>query len=77
MSKGDFAAFGEQGEVPNLALEANIGDKAVHILRVNARGIGGIGVAVGVAVFAVEEINEVVAIVHSVILLMLMLIVQS
>ena len=59
-----FPAFGNKSEVANLALEAHVGDKAMHVLWVNARGVGGIGVAVGVAVFAVEEINEVVAIVH-------------
>src|SRR6267154_1277299 len=51
-------------KIADLALEANIGDETVHILRVNARGIGGVGVAVGVAVFTVEEVNEVVSIVH-------------
>jgi hypothetical protein len=30
-------------------------------LRVNAGGVGGVGIAIGVAVFAIEEINEVVA----------------
>jgi hypothetical protein len=64
MSKGGLAAFASKGKIPNLALETNIGDKAVHILGVNARRVGGIGVTIGVAVFAVEEINEVVAIVH-------------
>jgi hypothetical protein len=33
----------------------------VHILWVYAGGVGGVGVAVGITVFAVEEINEVVA----------------
>ena len=51
-------------EVPDLALQAHVGDEAVHVLRVNARGVGGIGVAVRVAVFAVVEINEVVTMVH-------------
>ena len=51
-----------QDVVPNLALEADIGNKAVPILRVNARGVGGVGVAVGISVFAVEQINDVVAI---------------
>src|SRR4051794_37525704 len=54
----------EEREVADLALEAHVGDEAMHVLRVDTRGVGCIGIAVWVAVFAVEEINEVVAIVH-------------
>ena len=58
------AFFREQCEVANLALEAHVGDEAMHVLRVDAWGVGGIGIAIGVSVFAVEEIGEVVAVVH-------------
>ena len=64
--EGRLAVFCEQREVPNLALEADIGNETVHVLGINARRIGGIRVAVGIAVFAIEEINEVVAVVHNV-----------
>jgi len=56
----DLLAFQER-VVADFSLEANIGDKSVHVLRIDARSVGGVRIAVGVAVFAVEEINEVVA----------------
>src|SRR6266542_2229350 len=58
------AFLGEQDKVPDLALEAHVGDEAMHILGVNAGGVCGIGVTIRIAVLAVEEINEVVAMVH-------------
>jgi hypothetical protein len=60
-----FPTFGEKDEVPNLAFQTDIRDKAMHILRIGAWRVGGIGITVGIAIHAIEEINEVVAVVHA------------
>ena len=54
----------ECDKVADLALEADIGDEALAGFHVDAREIAGIGVAVGIGVLAVEDEEEVVAIVH-------------
>ena len=47
--------------VADLALEADVGDEPLACLRVEARHVAGIGVAVGVAVLDVEQDDEIVA----------------
>jgi hypothetical protein len=54
----------EEHEVPDFSLQADVRDKTVHVLRVDAWRIGGIGISIGIPVLAVEEVNEVVAMVH-------------
>jgi hypothetical protein len=46
--------LGELDIVSHLAFEADIGDKSVHVLGIDTRGVGSIGIAIGVSVFAVE-----------------------
>jgi hypothetical protein len=59
-----LATFGQKRKIPNFALETDIGDQAAHVLWINAWGVRGIRIAIGIAIFAVEEKNEVVTIVH-------------
>ena len=59
-----FAALAACGVAPDGA-EGLPGDEAVAGFGINAGQISGIGIAVGVAVFNVEEINKIVAVVHS------------
>jgi hypothetical protein len=47
--------------VTDFTLYAHIGHKALKGLGVEARGVVGIGIAVGVAIMAIEKIYEVVA----------------
>ena len=58
------ALLSQQHKVAHLAFEAHIRDQPTHVLRIHAWGIRGVRIAVGVAVLAVEEINEVVTVVH-------------
>ena len=51
----------EQRVIAQLALQADVGHEAVHVLRVDPGRVGGVGVPVGVTVLAVEEVDEVVA----------------
>src|SRR5262249_4237957 len=46
--------------VPHLALQAHVGNEAVHGFRVHARQVSSVGVAVGVAVRNIEKEHEVV-----------------
>ena len=56
-------------EVANFTFEADIGDQAVAGFRVDAWEVSCVGVAVGVGVDAVEEVEEIVSVVHDVFLL--------
>ncbi len=59
-----LSAASEGDEVADLALEADIGDESLAGFHVDAGQIACIGIAVGVGVLAVEEEEEVVAVVH-------------
>ena len=59
---GHFIAAGDLHVVADAAFEGDVGDEAAHVLGIDARGIAGIRVAVGVAVLAVEKEKEFVAI---------------
>ena len=54
-------AVRQADEVADLALQADVGDEALAGLRVEPGQVPRVGVAVGVAVGDVEEIDEVVA----------------
>ena len=55
-------AVSDPDEVADLAFEADVGDEALAGLRVEAGKVACIGVAVGIAVGDVEEVDEVVAV---------------
>ena len=61
-----LATAGESDEVADFALEANVGDEALAGFHVDAREIACIGIAVGIGVLAVEEEEEVVAVVNKI-----------
>jgi hypothetical protein len=48
-------------EIPDLALQANVGDKAAQGVGLEARHVAGVGVAVGIAIGRVEKQCDVVA----------------
>jgi hypothetical protein len=47
--------------VTDLPLETDVGDQAMAGLRIDSREVPGIGVAVGISILDVEEINEIEA----------------
>src|SRR5690606_28983319 len=55
-------SFGELNEVADLALEHDVGGEALAGLGVEAGEVARVGVAVGIGVGGVEEIDEVVAV---------------
>ena len=66
-SVGFLLGLGEIDVVANFPLECHVGHEALHGLWVETRRVGGIGVAVRIAVCAVEQVNEVVAVLDSVV----------
>ena len=51
--------------IPNLALQANVGDEPLKRLRIKARAVVGVRVSVRIAVLAVKQKDEVVAVLNS------------
>ena len=51
-------------EVADLALEHDVGGEALAGFGIEAGEVASVGVSVGVSVFAVEEVEEVVAVIH-------------
>ena len=59
--EGRLLALRQADEIADLALQADVGDEALAGLRVDPRQVPRVGVAVGVAVGDLEEIDDVVA----------------
>ena len=59
--------FGEIDVVADFPLESHVRHQALHRLRVETRRVGCIGVAVRVAISAVKQVNEVVAVFDNVV----------
>ena len=59
--KAGLAFFNRFNIVPDLALEAHIGNQAIARLWIDSRHVARIGIAVRIAVFHVEIHHEIVA----------------
>ena len=48
--------------VANTPLDGNVGHQPMHVFGVDARRVAGVGVAIRIAALAIEEVEELVAV---------------
>jgi hypothetical protein len=56
--------MGSLDKIPDLALEADVGNESLAGFGIDTREVARVGIAVGVGILNVEEEDEVVAVFH-------------